>query len=217
MHWSIGGNQASITSASWSWRVELDRPSQGIALDSAWSAGSNSARSWRLMAIHPVPSHACHIDDHFARGADLMVRYGQSEHDQFAFQLDLRGVPANELGGAESGFDIWLSVQTQLLDSHPTLEIDHPGVSSGWSGDRAMQMCATPAGHAGILIHPSDLGQTELLDARSGKLRLFGNFMEKGVIRRGRVRCLVSHQPLSYESLQSAYACFAHSPLPLTT
>ncbi len=110
----------------------------GIAIE-----GPSDAQ-WQLMAIHPVPAHACQIDDHFARGSDLMVRYAQSEQDQFAFQLDLRAVPTSELGSAESGFDCWLSVQTQLLDSHPTLEIEHPG-SGVWSGTADIQTCRTGA------------------------------------------------------------------------
>ncbi len=68
-----------------------------------------------------------------------------------------------------------------------------------------------------MLIHPSDLIQTELLDVAKGKLRLFGNFMEKGVIRRGRIRCLVSSAPIAAAQLQAAYEQFADSPLPLTT
>ncbi len=125
MHWSIAGNQATIRAAQWTWRFDLAHPTAGIAIE-----GPSDAQ-WQLMAIHPVPAHACQIDDHFARGSDLMVRYAQSEQDQFAFQLDLRAVPTSELGSAESGFDCWLSVQTQLLDSHPTLEIEHPVQACG--------------------------------------------------------------------------------------
>ena len=169
------------------------------------------------MAIRPVPAHACHIDDQFARGSDLMVRYDQSEKDQFAFQLDFRAVPKSELASAACGFDVWLSVQTQLLDAHPLLEIGHPTATSGWSGDAAIQSHQSPAGCAAILIHPSDLPQSELIDPAAGKLRLFGNFMEKGVIRRGRLRCLVSDKPLPTSDLQAAYDSFADSPLPLTT
>ncbi len=151
-----------------------------------------------------------------------MVRYNQSETDQFAFQLDFRAVPESALATAACGFDIWLSVQTQLLDSHPTLEIDHPGAASGWSGTPGIQSCNSAHGFAALLIHPSDLVQTELIapstgQQGTGQLRLFGNFMEKGVIRRGRLRCLVSETPLSAAALQSAYECFADSPLPLTT
>ncbi len=146
-----------------------------------------------------------------------MVRYNQSEEDKFAFQIDFRAVPTSELASAACGFDLWLSVQTQLLDSHPTLEISHPGAVSGWSGSAAIQSIASPKGSAAILIHPSDLLQTELIDATAGKLRLFGNFMEKGVIRRGRVRWLVSDHPLADDNLRAAYDCFAESPLPLTT
>lgn len=210
MHWSIAGNYATLSDSPWSWRVDLAHPSAGISIE-------GPAKSpWQLMAIHPVPSHACLIDDQFARGSDLMVRYGQSENDQFAFQLDYRAVPKTELASAACGFDIWLSVQTQLLDSHPTLEISHPGAGD-WNSQAAIQTCQSRLGCATVLIHPSDMLQTELIESTQGTLRLFGNFMEKGVIRRGRLRCLISPQPLASSELQSAYNCFADSPLPLTT
>ncbi len=145
-----------------------------------------------------------------------MVRYNQSEEDKFAFQIDFRAVPTSELASAACGFDLWLSVQTQLLDSHPTLEISHPGAVSGWSGSAAIQSIASPKGSAAILIHQAiSCNRTHRCDA--GKLRLFGNFMEKGVIRRGRVRWLVSDHPLADDNLRAAYDCFAESPLPLTT
>ncbi len=191
--------------------MDLAKPSQGIQV-----AGPG-ATPLHVLAIQPVPAHACQIDDQFARGSDLMVRYLQSEHDQFAFQVDLRAVPDAELGGAAAGFDCWLSVQTQLLDSHPTLEISHPSAKEGWKSVSSIQLYSATGGSLAVLIHPSDLVQTELLDSNAGRLRLFGNFMEKGVIRRGRIRCLVSTQPLSESNLQSAYESFAASPLPLTT
>ena len=211
MQWSISGNLATFTGAQWTWRVDLAHPSAGVSIEGPTKA------PWQLMAIHPVPAHACQIDDQFARGSDLMVRYVQSEKDQFAFQLDFRAVPPSELASAACGFDVWLSVQTQLLDAHPQLEINHPGATKGWSGDASIQNHASPSGCAAILIHPSDLLQTELIDQNAGKLRLFGDFMEKGVIRRGRLRCLVSAKPIPASDLQAAYDCFADSPLPLTT
>lgn len=211
MHWSIAGTNAVLTWSNWTWRFDLARPSAGVSVEGPVK------QPWQLMAIRPVPAHACHIDDQFARGSDLMVRYNQSEQDQFAFQLDFRAVPESALVTAACGFDLWLSVQTQLLDAHPTLDIDHPGAASGWTGSTAIQSCASSLGFAAILIHPSDLVQTELLAPAAGQLRLFGNFMEKGVIRRGRLRCLVSPTPLTDAALQSAYECFAESPLPLTT
>ncbi len=211
MHWSIAGNLATLVSSPWTWRVDLANPSAGVSIEGPANT------PWQLMAIHPIPAHACHIDDQFARGSDLMVRYDQTEKDQFAFQLDFRAVPKSELGSASGGFDMWLSVQTQLLDAHPQLEISHPGAASGWSGDASIQSYQSRGGCAAILIHPSDLLQTELIDLKAGKLRLFGNFMEKGVIRRGRIRCLVNAAPISTSDLQAAYDCFADSPLPLTT
>lgn len=72
------------------------------------------------------------------------------------------------------------------------------------------------------LIHPSDQVDTQLLYTRGGDLdcdvmvQFFGRFMEKGVIRRGRVRLLISRAPLTDNQLLDAYRAFAVSELPLT-
>ncbi len=42
---------------------------------------------WQLLAIHPSPGHACHIEDWFARGSDLMVRYGSRPAIHLHFKL----------------------------------------------------------------------------------------------------------------------------------
>jgi hypothetical protein len=161
-----------------------------------------------------------------------MVRYGQSPADQFAFQIDFRAVPKDALGPFACGLDIWLSVQTQLLDSHPTLGVGNHVPTAHWTGldgegrvseqpDPAALVCDKALAAVTLFIHPSDREQAELIKQPSQFdsacwLRLFGNFMEKGVIRRGRLRYLFNQTPIDRSALAAAYAQFASSPLPLT-
>ena len=79
---------------------------------------------------------------------------------------------------------------------------------------------------AAVMIHPTDQLDSQLMVTGNGsvaaepiavQLRMFGRFMEKGVIRRARVRLLVSPEPIEESTLRAHYADFAASPLPLTT
>ncbi|MCC6508785.1 MAG: hypothetical protein IT423_06740 [Pirellulaceae bacterium] len=241
MQWSVTGQMATLDSADWQWSLDMSQPNSGVAC--RYTCAQSRLMLGHLLKVNPIPGHACQIDDWFARGSDLMVRYGQSNADQFAFQLDYRAVPSADSstgqflspGKQSCGLDIWLSVQTQLLDSYPTLELSNQVSDSQWKafdgdglaidGDASlvhnavgMLTCQSQRGSIAILIHPSDQPQTELLTGEGiTRLRLFGNFMEKGVIRRARVRCLVCREQLDARTIQQVYEDFADSPLPLTT
>lgn len=228
MQWSLNQQSATLQTSGWQWTYDLARPSAGVQV-----IPSREQAEWQLLQVIPAPAHARQIEDYFARGSDLMVRYGQSESDSFAFQVDFRSVPAGDLGPFECGLDLWLSVQTQLLDSHPTLEVANSVPAGSWSAadsegrpaaadTLAALCCRTPSAAIAIFVHPSDRSQAELLGADAGsgsgnRIRLFGNFMEKGVIRRGRLRCLLGHAAIDPSALATTYANFAASPLPLTT
>jgi hypothetical protein len=76
-----------------------------------------------------------------------------------------------------------------------------------------------------VLVHPLDQSDADFSIRGSedsdvvgvAMLRMFDRFMEKGVIRRARIRLIVSKEAISDELLQMHYADFAKSPLPLTT
>jgi len=226
MHWSLHHQVATLQTHGWNWSFDLSRPTLGVSV-----SNENHALAGQLLQVFPSPAHALVIDDAFIRDSDLMVRYGQSASDQFAFQLDFRSVPSAALGPFDCGLDLWLSVQTQLLDSHPLLDVRSCTAGGHWtasdvngeagaSGSVATLSSTTNTGHVALLVHPSDRVQTELMrldTAECCDLRLFGSFMEKGVIRRARLRCLLGSAQIDAATLASAYAQFEDSPLPLTT
>jgi hypothetical protein len=243
MPWEVTGQIAKISCIGrhsqhrWTCQFDLTQPHLGLAVHR--HAPEAGAGDWHLLKIRPAPAHACTVDDWFARGSDLMVRYAQSETERFAFQIDFRRVPEEQLGECDCGWDVWLSVQTQLLDAHPALEVSHAIPGGQWSvlpgsGGLGAQpqvgalFSKTQLGCMAMLVHPSDQPQTEWLTpvGQSGGsvpmqqdesgVRLLGDFMEKGVIRRARLRCLWSGQPLSAEQLADCMAEFAECPLPLT-
>ncbi len=76
-----------------------------------------------------------------------------------------------------------------------------------------------------VLVHPLDQADADFAIRGSedsdvvgvAMLRMFDRFMEKGVIRRARIRLIVSNQAIPDKMLRLHYDEFAKSPLPLTT
>ncbi len=227
MPWIVAEDKATLSLASWLFSYSLKHPEAGLTV-----TAPDGSELGMVAQIQPIPARPRLLDDHFVRNTDLMVRYGQSSEDRFGFQVDLRAVPSTDLAGFNCGLDLWLSVQTQLLDSHPVLMLTSSiAKSSGWNasegdshsgepGRLAWLTTKTSSGDIVLMVHPSDQEQTELVPDQAGstsQLRLFGNFMEKGVIRRGRLRILFSKAAVSDGLITEAYSHFANSPLPLTT
>jgi hypothetical protein len=69
-----------------------------------------------------------------------------------------------------------------------------------------------------VMIAPSDAHQAKrILDRNEDfSLKLFGEFMEKGVIRRARLRFFAVAGELSRSKIVKQYRIFTDSPLPLT-
>ncbi len=226
--------------------------------------------AWQLAAVRPILAHSSQPHEVYSRQSDLIVRYGQGPSEQFSYQLDWRLLqPAAPFAAA---VELWLSIQTDLLDTQPELEIactappglswstfEHrqlipttaspaPGVpapevsaaakamatESSESADSqrgpAALLCSAAAGadRAAVqglwLIEPTDQRHARRCSAdeqAEQRVRLFGHFMEKGVIRRARMRFLLaaaldSHAMITHEQVIAAYRDFADSPLPLT-
>lgn len=227
------------------------------------------ACSWRVAAVRPEPKHAGVPEEIYVRQQDLICRYRQSPEDSFAYQLNWRLLEPQ--GPFDLAVELWLSVQTDLLDTYPSLLVSCAQLgSAAWSifghrqlwdagdaGELSSDLAdiansaergpaalmtrseATAGPLSGLwLIETSDqlharleatapamLGQSASHVASSPAssqqgdelgVRLFDQFMEKGVIRRGRMRFLLAAQPLSASDIAIAYREFADSPLPLT-
>lgn len=202
---------------------------------------SQSIDPWEVASVKPIPTHACAPQEIYSRKEDLICRYRQSESDLFAFQLDWQLLPA--VGPFACGVELWLSVQTDLLDAKPELEVTcHATSSRAWqvfshdeisdepiSNDQNIRgpaaMVSRSSGqennpNCGVwLIEPSDQVHTRMTSDAADltqSVRMFGHFMEKGVIRRGRMRFLLALESVSDSDVAHAYQQFANSPLPLT-
>jgi hypothetical protein len=114
--------------------------------------------------------------------------------------------------------EIWLSIQTSLLDSHPQLWVDFQGTEFSKASDSIL-IGESP--NAAVILHPLDLVDCTIVERRSlrpsFRLQAFDRFMEKGVIRRARFLVALSLATIEPEGLHRLQSDFAAMPLPLTS
>ncbi len=247
MHWRL--SEASAMGFAGASQIEVFPSSPTRA--ARWQVAPNSASAWEIALVTPHPPHASLAEEVYSRQGDLIVRYRQSPADTFAYQLDWQLLPAT--APFVAAVELWLSVQTDLLDTEPELEIAcRASIGQGWRVFEHQQICdsnldsqkdsasAVTCGPAALLCGPiADNAKTSTVEATSGlwlieptdqcntrrsteddqttqRIRLFGHFMEKGVIRRARMRFLLATGVVSAEHISHAYRELADSPLPLT-
>jgi hypothetical protein len=199
------------------------------------SSGAGEIR-WPALAIAASPAHSNKLEEIYARQNDLIVRYAQHHHDRFSFQVDWRILEVES--PYTVGFEVWISIQTDLLDTSPSLFLSSYGQSNwqGWTHEQLLPDSDEPfdnmpsANRSAAcwysenssylwLVDPRDRGQVEWLNSTTENLqriKLFGSFLEKGVIRRARMRLLISDHLLSKDDIQGAYLSLCQSDLPLT-
>jgi hypothetical protein len=209
-HWRLVDGQASLEAGRWDGRFDLAKPGSGLSLASA-----NKFRLDSLLAVEFVTPHEPFLKDCFVRQSDLIIAYPQREQRTFSLQLDYRIIESSE---EQLLIELWVSIQTYLLDTHPTVKVICPGLESPANTSQPIVATVGDLSFAWF-IHPRDQSDTKLVADKASErvqAQLFGHFMEKGVIRRARVRCLVSQSPLSQSAMDAVQSNFAESPLPLT-
>lgn len=219
------------------WRIDFEptRPSLPITFRTPQGKG------WPALAVEPLPSHSMQVEELYVRQSDLIVRFAQGRSDRFGFQIDWRLIEPPK--GFDLGLEVWISVQTNLLDAapqlrvassgnsqaqwreyrHQQLSIDRTTETDGWADGLKSSIAALGIDQEGChglwLIEPRDQSQLRWKSKPSAAVRqaeLFGQFLEKGVIRRARMQLLVRDQPISETDIQQAYQALLQRDLPLT-
>lgn len=242
--WQFTGDVAICTNGDWQFAVDPRNPAEFASLVDARkdkelssSSGTGSSKnmlqdSWGLFSVTPLPTHSQSLEEVYVRGNDLIARFRQSEKDSYALHIVWRML--DSLPNDQFGIELWLSVQTGLLDSNPELQISCKTSQDNWkvfsrqqlcadvpSGDSspAALACALPSGSGVWLFEPTQHHDSKLVSSGNSttqNLRVFGHFMEKGVIRRGRMRFIVSRNEFQPQDIATAFQDFNNSPLPLT-
>lgn len=172
--------------------------------------------------------------EQYVRQDRLTVNYPQ---DRAAYAIRLSIEPM-KVAKTQLVLELTVSIQTDLLDSHPMLDLVIPGLNAtshsldakaeNWRqtlqgaslGSDSMHCVESEQMSVGVLLDRHDAPTTKTMTNPDGiRLRLFGDFLEKGVIRTARPWIIVdrSGDVLSSDSVTPLYRQLEERPLPLAT
>lgn len=226
-HWILRDENAQFSGNAWNLNVALGRsPTRSIHGVGTASTGPQLHLRSRDkpelgidLFVHPIQSSnqlassPLLLSDVYVRGDDLVASYQQQSNWRFGYQMDIRFVDPMEHDAA--GFEIWLSVQTSLLDAHPQLLIRIPKSDFEQLGPG---LWTSSDNRFGLLVHPLDISDCTANQYESSlDILAFGRFMEKGVIRRMRLKWIANTHTRTVSEWKSEMEKFSESPLPLTT
>lgn len=228
--WQLNGTEASLVHCKWRAHYCTAHPELGLSI----SHEDSPEQRIVLTLIQPSEGSPRQASEAYVRQSDLISEFAQTRHDQFSFQTYFRILPdSTEL---LLGLEVWLSVQTDLLDSCPSMDLVSIVPNGFWT---IQSLSTSPGGDAiwlassrdnrytalsvAAMIHSLDAAQTmrvegEAIAEDALQLRYFSHFMEKGVIRRARMRFYLSRcDAFDVQSISDLYVQFNESELPLTT
>ncbi len=225
MSWDLRDSTAHWHGSHWSVDVALahesGRPLIQIHYASQRPVLSGPVLSGPVLSVGITPSESdgvhsaagLQFGDAYVRQKDLIAIFPELAPGRFGYQIDIRLL--DEAPPKAVAMEIWLSIQTSFLDSHPQLELQIKGerfkalVENCW----ASESC-----RLGVMVHPLDQQDCHIMPEKDGlAMRVFGRFMEKGVIRRMRFRLIVAMEPESISDWRERFEEFSNSPLPLNT
>jgi hypothetical protein len=207
--WQLTHSVGQLRCGAWAAKVNVDQPALGLhelSLNGELLAGQLLGVTVAEENAPPTELAIAGIDK-FVRGGDLVANYPQCETQPFTLHNYWRIAAASEKLVV---IDAIVSLQTTLLECYPktilTTELpakDAMIVSPNETAERRIESTLEGDEPVGILLrgvhpawsyveitHPSDMGTWRIdLGTRTRMQReLGGEFQEKGVIRRLRVR-----------------------------
>lgn len=200
-----------------------------IATTKADEAALSESR--RFVSLSPVDQDVLPTaGEQYVRGEQLHINYPQSAGSSYAVRLAFKPI---ETAKQLIVLEVTISIQTDLLDTHPKIDVDafcqsiDSQVPTDTSGDDEVQgvgsapisVAASKEHSVSVLLGPHDSPFTTNHSTDSLlRLRLFGDFLEKGVIRKARPWIVIdrSADPPGEEQLEKWWKQLCGSPLPLT-
>ena len=188
------------------------------------SAQINEGRP--LLRLDAVDGPLPNASEQFTRQRSWHVNFPQEEQT-YALRLAMKPIESTPTWLV---MELTISLQTDLLDTHPTLDLDvdcHsidsivPSDPTGddivrASGSAPISIASSKSHSVSILLGPHDSPFTtnHSTDSRL-RLRLFGDFLEKGVIRKARPWIVFGQRSPTEDQLTELWNQLCASPLPL--
>jgi hypothetical protein len=224
MSWQLEDNVAIWNHPNWTTRVDL-RTAPILTLSSqSMQKSLTVSMSPRDATCDMSEGDYLPVGDSYVRQGDLIAHFPEKSPFHFGYEAYFCALPS---APDHQILELWLSVQTSKLESNPQLRLrlQTPG-----KGGKATESQAVPRTDLspglylfqdktiGIMIHPLDQGDSILERDHDGDWTLvtFGRFMEKGVIRRMRLRIVACNGTIPDSHWLAWMQSFAESPLPLT-
>jgi len=213
--------------------------------DSRWVMDARGGKDGIGLLAHDSDRHAISLSpvdqdwlpeaaEQFVRGDQWHLDYPQGD-GHYAMQVVLRPI---ETTVDLLVLEVMISIRTNLLDSHPKvdIEVDCQTIDSivptdqsradrfgddqvSRAGSAPISVAASTGHCCSVLLGPHDRPFTTNHSTDTTlRLRLFGEFLEKGVIRRGRPWLVIdrSGQRTAENRLEQLWQSLCSSPVPLT-
>lgn len=242
--WQLRGTTAQLTTEFLDATLDVRRPDLGLSAIAARVNGHNvqlDTASILAVGAGRSDSEAVESTDYYVRGDDLIVSCRRTAAPQVGLQIYWRVV--REAALQTNGIEAIVSAQTELLDSDPASTVSSrlPAgdvLTVAADGDPAFQPLAVADGESANgggavlirlkgrpisfleMVHPSDdrgATITRTDEQLATSYPVLTERLEKGVIRRSRLRALFLPRENDSAVAAELYRRFATSPAPLTT
>jgi len=240
--WTLDQDRANLQLPGLRAQVSLRRPELGVEL---LELGHRQVTTTRLLGVQLAAVEKRPLEESYVRGDDLVATFRAVEDDPIRRQIYWRavthGVDADGSADEHPGLDLILSAQTDLLDGSPLLSVvSHlvdgellrldphgdwrPLSAEKLPGSDLQAWLLRPRESAFSYVQaacPGDVAEVEFRPDRTGdrvtcESRMFSGRLEKGVIRRGRMRGLLVPREDDQQRAVAAVAALLCAKLPLS-
>ncbi|MBA4017174.1 MAG: hypothetical protein C0483_08380 [Pirellula sp.] len=228
-YWHIDDTLARYDAPSLKALIDLNRPFAGLQQPAV--AGGTIDATTQILGVglnEPEPWQPS-LAESYARGRDLVATYPQTDARPYRLQAYWHVVDVGHgaLADVAACVELQVSINTSLLDTAPVVVVGNLLPADDAVDLPAYHGCATLVRPRGAdwsyvqIVHPVDhahpCGTTQTPAGLQLRTRLFGRYLEKGVIMRARVRGAMVARARDEAAATALYNDFLHAPLPLTT
>jgi hypothetical protein len=227
--WKIEGDVAHLRIGPLSAQLDLRFPQRGLHRVSFEDVPATNSPATFLAVMTQGADTPEQVQDCYVRANDLVVTFAETPARNIRPQLYWRAFAYPDEASQCYGVDLIISTQTSQLYSDPTLTVEShmPAIGEQCSiaaaGDAGpiLFRLNPPAWSFAQAVHPSDFETAHSSLDADGRAavqhRLFAPGLEKGVIRRARVRGLFVPRVHDEALAAASYVEFVKQELPLTT